>query len=120
MVAGAFLTTATKASPQDGRTPDTPNAAQVSDFITVQSLTNFSAMTGAIVGAWKALELTSWHWTSSRTVPFVICVLFGAISVLVSDLQGWTSRLSAGFVALLNSLVLFGAVVGAVTALKTG
>lgn len=121
MFASAFLTTTTTTKPQDGNTPDTPNGKQVSDFITVQSLTNFSAMTGAIVAAWKALQLTEWGWTDERTVPLVACWLFGIVSVLISELGDWRKVLSAVFVALVNSLVLFGAVIGAVEAvgLKT-
>jgi hypothetical protein len=117
MVAGAFLTTTTNAAPQDGRT-DSDDGKQVSDFITVQSFTNLSAVTGAITAAWKALELTSWHWTTSRTVPLVACLVFGGVSVLVSKLDGWRAVMPAAFVALINSLVLFGAVIGATIALK--
>ncbi|MFI1285148.1 hypothetical protein ACH4U5_31060 [Streptomyces sp. NPDC020858] len=118
MLTRTFLTTTTTKTPQDGNTSGTPDAKQVSDFITVQSFTNFAAMSGAVLGAWKAVQLTQWNGTDSRTVPFVLCLAFGLISVLMSKLS-WREAGPAVFVALLNSLVLFGAVVGAAVGLKT-
>jgi hypothetical protein len=118
MPANPFLTTTTTSTPQDGNTPGTPDSKKVSDFITVQSFTNLSAMTGAIVATWKALQLTNWGWTDERWVPLVLCLLFGLVSVLISKLDNLGQWASALFVAGLNSLVLFGAVIGAMEAVN--
>jgi hypothetical protein len=50
-----FKTTTTAESPLDAST-GTEAKPPVSDFITVQSFTNFAAMNGAITAAWHALQ----------------------------------------------------------------
>jgi hypothetical protein len=93
----------------------------VSDFLTVQSFANFTAMTGAITAGWHSLQ-TVIPAASTLWVPYGAAFAWGIISLLMS-LDGLKkntdgSRLEAGtvgqaiFVALFNSLVLAGAVVG--------
>jgi hypothetical protein len=91
----------------------------VSDFLTIQSLTNFAAMTGAITAAWHALATLDASIFGQVWIPYAFAGLFGAVSIAISpdamrrngkwDL-GATA--SAAFIALINSLVLAGAVVG--------
>jgi hypothetical protein len=115
-IASVFSTTATEAKPTDGnftaQTPDEQSKPkQVSDFITVQSLANFSVMSTAITAAWRGAQL-AWAPFASNLVPLILCLIFGLISVIASTPSGRGAWLSALFIALINSLVLFSAVVG--------
>jgi hypothetical protein len=86
----------------------------VSNFLTVQSFTNFAAMTGAIAAAWHAMQLV-WPSTSAPWVPYVMAFAWGLISVWMSieTIKEPKSNVAVAiFIAFLNSLVLAGAVVG--------
>lgn len=93
-------------------------AASISAFLTTQSFTNFAAMTGAILAAWHVLQLLS-PVCASHWVPFIFAMVWAAVSVGTSW-KGLKTRgeLGAGgvaqavVVALLNGLVLAGAVIG--------
>jgi hypothetical protein len=122
-----FKTTTTEASPLDASTGTDVKPA-VSDFITVQSFTNFAAMTGAITAAWHALQRLS-PVAAAIWVPYLFAFAWAIISILISidglkKTNGGQKRLELGtilgavFVALINSLVLAGAVVG--TGIATG
>lgn len=50
-----LMTTTSKDSVTDGSTGDNTKAG-VSDFLTVQSFTNFAAVSGAITAAWQAVQ----------------------------------------------------------------
>lgn len=106
----AFANSVDPETPLDGTSNGDKN---VSTFITVSSLTNFSAMTGAIAAAWGALRKLSDAF-DSQWIPFGFCVTFALISVIAST-PGWNPRkwLPALFIAFVNSFTLFGAVVGA-------
>jgi hypothetical protein len=119
-----FKTTTSATSPLDASGGDTGKPG-VSDFLTIQSLTNFAAMTGAITAAWNALQKVL-PQASALWVPYLFALVFGIISVLISldglKENGGTGRLKLGtvlgaiFVAVINSLVLAGAVVGTAVA----
>ena len=112
-----FKTTTSSVSPLDASGGTDPGQS-VSDFLTVQSFTNFAAMTGGLTMAWKALQKLS--GSPLPWVPYAMALVFGLCSVLMS-LDGlkkdgkfdWGNVLAAVFVAFLNSLVLASAVVGA-------
>jgi len=100
-------------SPFDAASGGDPNTA-VSNFLTVQSLTNFAAMTGAIAAAWQAIRLVI-PSASALWVPYVMAFAWGLISVWMSlaSIRGKKSNVAVAiFIAFLNSLVLAGAVVG--------
>ena len=63
-VMNVFRTTTASESPLDG-SGGTQAKPAVSDFVTVQSFTNFAAMTGAITAAWHALERL---WPSASAI----------------------------------------------------
>ena len=116
-----LLKTATAAdAPLDG-SGGAADKATVSNFLTVQSLTNFGAMAGAISVAWLALQNLA-PWLSAVWVPFAFSAVWGAISVVMSW-DGLKNRqtgkrdvgavLGAIFIAVINCLVLASAVVGA-------
>ena len=115
-----FKTTTAKASQLDASQGGTDTQA-VSDFLTVQSFTNFAAMTGAITAAWHALKQMAPGAAWIRYVPYALAFVWAIISVLIS-LEGlrkedggaldWGAVLGAIFVGFINSLVLAGAVVG--------
>jgi hypothetical protein len=118
-VLSLFMTTTSATSPLDSSAGTDPGHA-VSDFLTVQSLTNFAAMTGAITAAWNALQRLL-PQASSLWVPYLFALAFAGISILISlDAlnKAGTSKKDAGavlaaiFVAVINALVLAGAVVG--------
>ena len=95
--------------------PATPGVT-VSNFLTLQSFTNFAAMTGAISAAWHALQRLD-PAAGSLWVPYAMAGAWGVISFVISweglrrERQAG-SPLAAAFVAAMNSLVLAGAVVG--------
>lgn len=116
-IMNVFKTTTAKESPLDASS-GTGDKAPVSDFLTVQTFTNFAAMTGAITAAWHGMERLTPH-ASTLWVPYGCAFAWAVISVLIS-LEGLKKDgkrevgtvLQAIFVALINSLVLGGAVVG--------
>ena len=120
-VMNVFKTTTTVESPLDGSSGTEVKPA-VSDFVTVQSFTNFAAMTGAITAAWHALQRLSPD-AAAIWVPYLLALVWAVVSVLISidglkknkngkrTLESGTV-LGAIFVAMINSLVLAGAVVG--------
>lgn len=126
-VMNVFKTTTTADSPLDGST-GTETKPAISDFITVQSFTNFAAMTGAITAAWHALQRLT-PAAAAIWVPYLFALAWAIVSFLISldglkKIKGGQEKLEletlvgALFVALINSLVLAGAVVG--TNIATG
>ena len=132
MTIGSLFKTSTSAhAPLDGSSAtlertvleggaDAAAATSISDFLTVQSLTNFAAMTGAITAGWKALERLDPTRFSALWVPYAFAGLFGVVSLLIStnalkSAGKWDAGnvLGAIFIGLLNALVLASAVVGA-------
>ena len=131
-IMSVFKTSTSSSSPLDGSAGHAPRTrsleggggggggeAQVSDFLTVQSFTNFAAMTGAITAAWNALQRFSAIDQKMIWVPYGMALAWGLISFLISlpGLKGDDGYeagtvLGALFVAFINSLVLAGAVVG--------
>jgi hypothetical protein len=119
MASNLFKTTTSKSAPLDASDGDTGKPT-VSDFITIQSLTNFSAMTGAITAAWGALKTLNSNLFSGVWVAYTFALIFGLISLVIS-LDGLKkdgkidlgNLLAAIFIALVNSLILASAVVGA-------
>jgi len=115
----AFKLSAGSASPLVASGGSDPGRS-VSGFITVQSFTNFAAMTGALLAAWKALQVVL-PGASALWVPYALAGAFGLVSLLIS-LEGLKRSGSKGYdagdvagavlVAFFNSLVLAGAVVG--------
>ncbi len=124
-VTSLLMTTTSATSPLDG-SGGADTERRVSDFLTLQSLANFAVMTGAITAAWNALQRV-WPQASALWVPYILAFVWATISLLISwkGLQGDSAGkpnagtlLAAGFVALINALVLAGAVVG--TSIVTG
>jgi hypothetical protein len=122
-VASLFKTTTSADAPFDGsgvRGAAAGDTKSVSDFLTVQALTNFAAMTGAITAAWHALIRLDATRFSGLWVPYAFAAIFGVVSILISTdaLKNAGGKWSAGkvggaiFVAIINALVLAGAVVG--------
>lgn len=128
MLSNVFMTTTSKERPLDGFADGSLGApalaadktAKVSDFLTVQAFANFAVMTGAISLAWQALRQLDADLFDSRVVPFGFCAVFAVLSFATSRLReqdaGWTAIVSGVFVAVVNGLVLFSAVLGAQTA----
>jgi hypothetical protein len=120
-ITSLLKTTTSGASPLDASS-GTEEKPAVSDFLTIQSLTNFAAMTGSITAAWRALQRLSPEVFSALWVPYAFAGIFGLISILIS-LDGLkkagSTKLELGdvsgaiFIAVINALVLASAVVGA-------
>jgi hypothetical protein len=118
VVMNVFKTTTSADSPLDASAASTTAHPLVSDFITVQSFMNFAAMTGAITAAWHALQVVV-PGAAAVFVPYLFAFAWGIISLLISlDGLKKNGKLDPGsvggaiFVAVINSLVLAGAVVG--------
>jgi hypothetical protein len=116
-IGSLFKTTTTTGSPLDGSGTN----PSVSGFLTIQSLTNFAAMTGAITAAWRSLQRLKPEWFSAVWVAYAFAAVFALVSILTS-LSGLRkdsgegldagSVLGAIFIAVINALVLASAVVG--------
>jgi hypothetical protein len=123
-VSTLFHTTTSAKSPLDGSSGD-PGKAPVSEFLTIQALTNFAAMTGAITAAWNGLRALDPRLFSGIWVPYGFALIFGIVSILIS-LEGLHREgkrdvgtiAGAIFIALINALVLASAVVGATGAAR--
>jgi hypothetical protein len=119
-ITSLLKTTTSMESPLDASTGES-KSPPVSDFLTIQSLTNFGVMTGSISAAWNALKVLSPHLFSAFWVPFAFAGLFGIVSILIS-IDGLkkdnSETLNAGsvvgaiFIAVINALVLASAVIG--------
>jgi len=120
-ITNVFKTTTSAESPLDA-SRGTETKSTVSDFLTVQSFTNFAAMTGAITAAWSGLQKLIPE-ASTLWVPYVCAFIWALISILISieglkTTIGSSKKLEFGtvlqaiFVGVINSLVLAGAVVG--------
>ena len=81
-VMNVFKTTTTAESPLDAST-GTEAKPPVSDFITVQSFTNFAAMTGAITAAWHALQRLTPE-AAAIWVPYLFALAWAIVSLLIS------------------------------------
>lgn len=97
---------------------DPGDQTKVSDFLTVQSLANFAAMTGALTVTWKALQSINAMF-SAPWVPAVMAFLWFLVSFVVSAAQQEAKArrsprfwLPAAFIGLVNSSVLYAAVIG--------
>jgi len=97
-----------------------PDTKEISAFLTAESLANFAAMTGAIAAAWKALQLCNSEWFSPLWVPLAFAAAWGIVSILMSlDALKTNGKwdigkcAQAGFIAVINTLVLFSAAAGA-------
>lgn len=114
-----LFTSVDRTNPTNSQTMGIAPADQVmvSDFLTVQSLTNFAAMTGAITVAWKALEAVDHGSFSTQWTPFVMALIWLIVSLTTTAAREATVRKSVGFwapaifIGAINSLVLFGAVI---------
>jgi len=98
-----------------GGAPPAPQPSdQIPIFTNPKALT-FPIVVGLVKGAWEALKALQTSWASSPVVPFVMCLVLG-MAITVANLieekpkpTGWVIGLCVG---LLNSLVIFGAVMG--------
>jgi len=113
----SYFTVATKSrSPLDASGQGTNVPGTVSNFLTLQSFTNFAAMAGAISAAWHAARQLDGA-LGALWVPYALAGLWGVISFVMSwqglrKEGGVGTILAAAFIALVNALVLAGAVVG--------
>jgi hypothetical protein len=133
-LADLLRTTTTTESPLSGSAAPTGTdvgggnrATQVSDFLTVQSLTNFAAMTGAITAAWNALRRLDTD-LGAVWVPYAFAGIFALVSLAISakgfkdptsNKIKWGDVFAAVFIAVINGLVLASAVVGTETVTET-
>ncbi len=105
-ISNAFGTTVNADNPTD---PTQPNGSKVvSDFITVASFTNFSAMTGAVATAWGALRQVSDKF-DGNWLPFAArlrraCCLLWCPSSHRSPEKTVALWAPATFIATLNAL----------------
>lgn len=117
-------TSVSKQSPTDGSSAQGTDPPQVSDFLTIQSLTNFGAMTGAITAAWNALIVLNAELFGAKWVPFAFAGAFAVVSLLISldGLKDDGGKFNLGtvvatiFIGLINALILASAVIGASSA----
>jgi hypothetical protein len=92
----------------------TEEGTRVPIFIHPKALT-FPIVVALVKGAWLAAATLPFQWAASRWFPFSACLILGLL-VTISNLSeqkvrvlDWIFGLAIG---ILNSLVIFGAVVG--------
>ncbi len=94
--------------------PGAPPGEHIPIFTNPKALT-FPIVVGLSKAAWEALKALPAPWLASAWVPFVICMAFG-MTIAVTNLleeKPPPPRWALGFFAgLLNSCVIFGAVMG--------
>ena len=130
MSGSSVLMTSTSADAvTDGSTGNTSKPG-VSDFLTVQSFTNFAAVSGAITAAWHAVHSLN-PQMFGPWFPYACAFLWATISYQISkdglgkvDASGksvvpWGTTGQALFFAFINALVLAGSVVGTTGTLKS-
>jgi len=111
------MTSTSKDAVLDGSQRETDKPG-VSDFLTVQSFTNFAAMSGAITAAWLALQQLPLTFLASNWVPFGFAFAWAFVSYQISKpglANGpvpWPTTMQAGFIGLINALVLASSVIG--------
>ncbi len=76
--------TSVSAGSLDGSQGEGSAPPQISDFLTIQSLTNFGAMTGAITAAWNALIRLNPEVFGQIWVPYGFAGAFAIVSFLIS------------------------------------
>ncbi|MCW6005371.1 hypothetical protein K1W54_12375 [Micromonospora sp. CPCC 205371] len=91
----------------------------ISNFLTIQSLANFPAITGAIAVAWKALQALDESTFGSRLTPLLLAAAWLLVSLVLSAREAdratvrsawyWSGTI---FVGMLNMAVLFAASLG--------
>ena len=114
MATNVFTVTTRAESPLDASQPGSTRG--ISNFLTLQSFTNFAAMAGAISAAWHALRQLD-PALAALWVPYGLSIAWGVISFVMSwdglrrEHQAGTI-LAGAFIAFINALVLAGAVVG--------
>ncbi|WP_370943288.1 hypothetical protein AB5J62_29875 [Amycolatopsis sp. cg5] len=86
-------------------------AKNVSDFVTTQSFSNFSGMAIVIYGVWKIMQHV-FDFFRGTWFPAILCAAFLAVSVAASWSNTPGKRITAIFIAILNSILLYGAVIG--------
>ncbi|WP_445627975.1 hypothetical protein [Nostoc sp. DSM 114167] len=101
---------------------DQPTTPKVSIFTNEKSLT-FPVLVALVKGSWESLQQLPISSTKSIWLPFCTCIILG-ILIAISNLKEEKPSplyhewfLGIG-IAILNSLVVFGAVVGVSTELK--
>ena len=88
-------------------------------FVTLQSLTSFAGATGVVGLLWRTLAAVLPSWGTSVSAAFWCALLVGAALYVISETDPARGPLRPrdycvdAFVALINVLVLFSAVVGA-------
>jgi hypothetical protein len=120
-----LMTSTSRTDVTDGSNGDATKAG-VSDFLTVQSFTNFAAMSGAITAAWHAVRSLD-PTMFGLWFPYCCAFVWAIVSYQISkeglskgDGNGvpWGVTGQALFFAFINALVLAGSVVGTTGALK--
>jgi hypothetical protein len=87
---------------------------EVPIFINPKALT-FPVLVGLVKGAWASASLLPVSWATSVFVPLIMCLVLGILIAISNLLEqnlrviDWITGIAMG---LLNSLVVFGAVMG--------
>jgi len=115
---GDLMIVNTKSSaPLNANAPSDGGTAQVSNFVTVQSLGTFAVAVPVLKTIWELLKALSGGWTKSFWTPMVICLVYGAwqLGISVSGPNrpsGVMAKVSAAVIATANATILAAAVIG--------
>jgi hypothetical protein len=103
-------------SPLNANAPSDGDA-EVSNFVTVQSLGTFAVAVPVLKTIWELLKSLAGGWANSYWTPFVICLIYGAWQFAISvsgpkSPRGPVAKFSAAVIALANAAILAAAVIG--------
>jgi hypothetical protein len=81
-----ILTSADRSNPTNSNTVQGRDSGQtqISNFLTIQSLANFPAITAAITVAWKALQALDESTFASRLTPLLLAATWLLVSLVIS------------------------------------
>jgi hypothetical protein len=114
----AFVVNTKPSAPLNANAPGEGTDTQVSNFVTVQSLSTFAIATPVLKTIWELIKsLAGSGWAESYWTPFGICVVYGIWQLLISlvgekRVKGPAAISSAVFVAAANAGILSASIIG--------
>ena len=122
----AFVVSSTSDAPLNANAPAAGKVAEVSNFVTVQSLSSFAVAAAVLKTLWELLQsLVGADWPDSYWTPFILSLVYGAWQLGItlsgtSRVTGLMNIISAAVVAIVNSAILTASIIGITDAANVG
>jgi uncharacterized membrane protein len=113
----AFLVNTRNSAPLNANAPANNAETQVSNFVTVQSLSTFAVAAPVLKTLWELLKAVGGGWAKSYWTVLGICFVYGAWQLLISvsgpnRVRGLAAIVSALIVGVANSAILAASIIG--------